>query len=166
MTAFSRLCPIVEHRYVFNLRIAENERSLMALVAGLIRMILSSVTISEKMACSEEEKLLMQVGALCQFLVGEAYQETLCSHSPRLRYLHVHACRRTNAYFVYNRKLIEMNSINYLSKKWSGQSWTSRTGSYAYVTRQEDKSDKEDKEESVDEPAVPTHCEVFNSFST
>ena len=49
-------------------------------------------------------------------------------YNPRLS---VYACRRTDALFVYNRKLIVMNSIN-LSKKWSGQSRSSRTGSYAY----------------------------------
>ena len=85
MTAFSQLCPIVEHRYVFNLRIAENERSLMALVAGLTRMILSTVTTSDKMACSEEEKFLMQVGALGSSWLVRLIGKTLCSHSPRLR---------------------------------------------------------------------------------
>ena len=39
---------IVERRYVFNLRMAENECLLMASVAGLTRMSLSNITTSEK----------------------------------------------------------------------------------------------------------------------
>ena len=34
------------------------------------------------------------------------------------------------------------------------------------ITRREDESEGEDREETVNEPAVPTHCKAFASFST
>ena len=34
------------------------------------------------------------------------------------------------------------------------------------IVPDKDKSEEEDREESVDEPAVPTYREAFNSFST
>ena len=50
---------MVERRYVFNLRKAENERSLMAFVAGLTRIILNSFTTSERISRSHKEMLRM-----------------------------------------------------------------------------------------------------------
>ena len=55
VAVFRHLCPIVEHKYIFNLCMAENDCLLMVLVAGLIRIILTSFTTSE-MTHSAEEK--------------------------------------------------------------------------------------------------------------
>ena len=58
MTAFSQLCPIVERRYVKFQSVHSREQTRADSVGGRVtKMILNSVTTSEKMAHFEEEKL-------------------------------------------------------------------------------------------------------------